>query len=133
METVVRRYQQAMCRKSADELAELYAVDAVHEIPFQVPGFPPRFAGREQIRAGYAARWGATPVVIERVETTNLHRADDGETVVVEQVAHGRARPDGPAFGVPSLLVLRIRDGLIVACRDYMDGLAVASALPAGA
>lgn len=127
---IVERYQRAMCRKSADELAALYAVDAVHEIPFQVPGFPPRFEGREEIRAGYAARWGATPVVIERVETTALHESDGQGTVVVEQVAHGRARLDGPAFSVPSVLVLRIRDGVIVWCRDYMDGLAVASASP---
>ena len=53
MQATVTRYQQAMRRKSADDLAELYAADAVHEIPFQVPGFPPRFEGREQVRAAY--------------------------------------------------------------------------------
>lgn len=68
MDDVVTRYQQAMCRKAADDLADLYAVDALHEIPFQVSGFPPRFEGRERIRAAYSAMWSATPVVIEQVE-----------------------------------------------------------------
>lgn len=37
---VLARYYRAMVDKSADDLADLYAVDAVHEFPFAVPGFP---------------------------------------------------------------------------------------------
>ncbi len=42
METVVERYHRAMYDKSADDLADLYTEDAVHEFPFSVPGLPPR-------------------------------------------------------------------------------------------
>ncbi|WEP01031.1 nuclear transport factor 2 family protein (plasmid) [Streptomyces sp. FXJ1.172] len=132
MDTTVMRYQEAMRKKSADALAALYAEDAVHEVPFTVPGFPPRFEGREAIRAAYGAMWSASPVVIDSVDTTALHRTSDEEVVVVEQHTRGHVGPEGPAFGVPSLLVLRIRAGLIVHCRDYMDGLAVAMARPGG-
>jgi ketosteroid isomerase-like protein len=128
METIVASYHKAMCRKSADALAALYAEDAVHEIPFAVPGFPARFEGREAVRAAYGAMWSASPVVIDKVETTAFHQSSDEEVIVIEQSAHGHVGPTGPAFSVPSLLVLRIRDGLIVHCRDYMDGLAVAMA-----
>ena len=132
MRAIVTKYHEAMCRKSADDLAALYAEDAVHEIPFTVPGFPARFEGREAVRAGYGGMWDASPVIVERVETVAAHEAAGGEVIVVEQVAHGRAGTAGPQFSVPSLLVLRIRDGLIVHCRDYMDGLAVAMARPGG-
>jgi uncharacterized protein len=102
------------------------------EIPFTVPGFPPRFEGREAVRAAYAAMWDASPVVIDDVETTTLHQTSEDGVVIVEQVAHGHIGKSGPAFRVPSLLVLRIHDGLIAHCRDYMDGLAVAMARRGG-
>ena len=125
MDTIVTRYQAAMVHKSADELAALYAEDAVHEIPFTVPGFPPRFEGREAVRAAYAAMWKASPAVIERVESLAVHEATAPGVIIVEQVAIGRVGADGPQFSVPGLLVLHVVDGLIVRCRDYMDGLAV--------
>ena len=132
LEAMVSRYHDAMRRKSADILAALYAEDAIHEIPFTVPGFPPRFEGREAVRAAYAAMWNAGPVVIDDVETTTLHQTSEDGVVVVEQVAHGHIGTSGPAFSVPSVLVLRIHDGLIAHCRDYMDGLAVAMARRGG-
>ncbi|MFF3918510.1 nuclear transport factor 2 family protein [Streptomyces sp. NPDC001852] len=91
-------------KKSADALAALYAEDAVHEAPFTVPGFPPRFKGREAIRAAYGAMWNASPVVIDSVDTTALHRTSDEEVVVVEQRTRGHVGPEEPAFGVTSLL-----------------------------
>ncbi|GAA2432352.1 hypothetical protein GCM10010191_52950 [Actinomadura vinacea] len=128
METIVERYHQAMRDKSADALADLYAEDAVHEFPFSVPGLPPCFEGREAVRAGYRKMWEASPVLVEGIEDVTTLRATDPEVIVVEQVVTGTVGPGGPDLRVPGLLVLRIRDGLIVHCRDYMDGFAVAEA-----
>ena len=128
METTIARYQQAMLDKSADALADLYAEDAVHEIPFAVPGFPPRFEGREAVRAAYGAMWEKSPVVIERVDSLAVYQATDPEVAVVEQLTIGSVGPGGPQFSMPSLLVLRVRNGLIVQCRDYMDGLTLSRA-----
>ena len=50
---VLARYHHAMLHLSADELADLYAVDAVHEFPFLAPGRPTHYRGREEVRAGY--------------------------------------------------------------------------------
>nr|WP_257980602.1 nuclear transport factor 2 family protein [Streptomyces sp. CB02959] len=58
---VLTCYYQAMLDKSPDDLADLYSIDAVHEFPFASPGFPPSFEGREAVRAGYRAAWGASP------------------------------------------------------------------------
>lgn len=130
MSEVVIRYQEAMVNKSAEDLAALYAESAVHEIPFAIPGFPPRFEGRDAIRAAYGAMWKASPVVVERIEQMAVHLGADPEVVVVEQTAVGSVGPDGPRFRLPSLLVLHIKDGEIVHCRDYMDGLAIMALRP---
>lgn len=130
MSDVITRYHEAMVNKSAEDLAALYAESAVHEIPFTVPGFPPRFEGRDAIRAAYGTMWNASPVVVERMQEVVVHLGADPEVVVVEQTAVGRVGPDGPHFRLPSLLVLRIRDGSIAHCRDYLDGLAITRLRP---
>ncbi|MFD0660713.1 nuclear transport factor 2 family protein [Thermocatellispora tengchongensis] len=88
IEEIVTGYHGAMLRKSADELADLYAEDALHEFPFG--GLEP-FRGREEIRAGYHAMWDASPFEAEEVRRLALHRTQDPEVVVVEQDTHVRA------------------------------------------
>ncbi|MFB9206116.1 nuclear transport factor 2 family protein [Nonomuraea spiralis] len=121
VEEIVGAFQGAMLHKSADELADLYAEDGLHEFPFG--GLPP-YEGREAVRAGYRAAWGASPAVPREVERVALHRTDDPEVVVVEQNAHVQVG-DRP-ITVPGLLMLRIRDGRIVHCKDFMDSSAIA-------
>ncbi|MEV0978016.1 nuclear transport factor 2 family protein [Streptomyces sp. NPDC049915] len=124
---VLARYRRAMLDKSADDLADLYAEDAVHEFPFTAPGFPPRFEGREAVRAGYRAAWGASPARVEAIEEFAVHDTGDPEVIVAEQVVRA-SLPGGPAFTVPGLLVLRVRDGLLTRVRDYLDASGVAAA-----
>ncbi|MER6144878.1 nuclear transport factor 2 family protein [Streptomyces sparsogenes] len=125
---IVERFHRAMLAKSADDLADLYAVDARHEFPFLFPGLPACFHGREEIRAGYRAMWGATPVEAETIRDVVVHETAEDGTVVVEQTVVGTVATTGRSVAVPGILVLRIRDGLIVHTRDYMDGLGVATA-----
>ncbi|NUP02233.1 MAG: nuclear transport factor 2 family protein [Nonomuraea sp.] len=121
VEEIVSAFHGAMLHKSADELADLYAEDGVHEFPFG--GLPP-YEGREAVREGYRAAWGASPAVPQEVERVALHRTADPEVVVVEQNAHVKVG-DQP-ITVPGLLVLRIRDGRIARCKDFMDSSAIA-------
>ncbi|MGN9846286.1 nuclear transport factor 2 family protein [Nonomuraea sp. H19] len=127
IDEIVSRYHDAMLHKSADELAELYAEDGLHEFPFG--GWPP-YKGREEIRAGYRATWGTTPFEVQEVRRLALHRTEDSEVVVVEHVVDGTA--GDRRITVPGLLVFRIRNGQIVHTRDYMDGTAVARVRAAG-
>jgi uncharacterized protein len=124
---VLARYHQAMRDKSPDDLAELYAVDAVHEFPFTSPGFPPRSEGREAVRAGYRAAWGASPVQVKEIADITVHETLAPDVLVAEQVAVA-ALPGGGTVTVPGPLVLRVRDGLLVHVRDYLDGFGVARA-----
>ncbi|MCX5265680.1 nuclear transport factor 2 family protein [Streptomyces sp. NBC_00199] len=126
---VLARYQQAMLDKSADDLADLYAVDAVHEFPFLFPGMPERYEGREEVRAGYRAAWGASPAQPQEIREVVVHENTCGEVIVVEQIVSGTVTTTGRSFDFPGLLVIRVRNSQIVHVRDYMDGLGVAHAM----
>lgn len=128
-QAILRRYQQAMIDMSADDLADLYAADAVHELPFLFPGMPDRLEGREQVRAAYRAAWAATDAQPQAVREVAVHASTDGEVLVAEQVVSGVLRSTGQPFEFGGVLVLRVRDGQISHVRDYMDGLGVAHAL----
>ncbi|MGW1653902.1 nuclear transport factor 2 family protein [Streptomyces atratus] len=122
---VLGRYHQAMLDKSADDLADLYTADAVHEFPFSSPGFPSRYEGREEVRAGYRAAWGASPVRVEAIEGMEIHETADPEVIIGEHVVVGSLPTGSGTFTVPGVLIVRVHDGLITRVRDYMDGLAV--------
>ncbi|MFD8692034.1 nuclear transport factor 2 family protein [Streptomyces sp. NPDC059651] len=122
---VLDRYHRAMLDKSADDLADLYAVDAEHEFPFSAPGFPARFAGREAVRAGYRAAWGASPLRVKEIKDVVVHVSDDPRTVIAGHVVVVQTAA-GDRAAVPGLLIIDVHDGLITRVRDYMDALAVA-------
>ncbi|NEC63811.1 nuclear transport factor 2 family protein [Streptomyces sp. SID9727] len=125
---VLTRYYQAMIDKSPDDLADLYAADAVHEFPFASPGFPPRFEGREAVRAGYRAVWGASPAEVREVRRIAVHEAAEPGVIVAEHVVVGVLPGKAGEFTVPGLLVLHVRGGLLTRVRDYMDSAGVADA-----
>jgi ketosteroid isomerase-like protein len=125
---VLDRYYQAMLDKSADDLADLYAVDGVHEFPFTSPGFPPRYEGREAVRAGYRAAWGPSPVRVAEVRRVAVHETAEPGVLVAEHVVVAELPAKEATFTVPGLLVLHVHDGLLTRVRDYMDGLGLTRA-----
>lgn len=125
---VLTCYYQAMLDKSPDDLADLYATDAVHEFPFASPGFPSRFEGREAVRAGYRAAWGAGPAQVQEVRRVAAYETADPEVIIAEHVVRGTLTTKATTFTVPGLLILHVRNGLITRVRDYMDGSGVAAA-----
>lgn len=122
---VLDRFHQAMMDGSADDLADLYAVDGVHEFPFLSPGFPPQYNGREEIRAGYRARWSGLPVQLKEIRRSFTYETTDPEVIVCGAVLDGVLTATGQPFGGAGLLTLRVRDGLITHARDYMDSLGI--------
>lgn len=121
----LRRYQQALRDMAADDLADLYAPHAVHELPFQLPGMPARLHGREQVRATYRAAWAATDARVREVRDIAVHATGDPEVVIAEQVVSGVLASTGTPFAFPGVLVIRVSDQLITHVRDYMDTFAV--------
>ncbi|MHC5258436.1 nuclear transport factor 2 family protein [Streptomyces sp. UC4497] len=125
---VLARYYQAMLDKAPDDLSDLYAVDGVHEFPFSSPGFPPRYEGREAVRAGYRRAWGSSPVQVQEVRKIGVYETTDPEVIIAEHVVMGTLPTKDTTFTVPGLLILHVRNGLIIRVRDYMDGLGIPSA-----
>jgi ketosteroid isomerase-like protein len=113
----------------ADALADLYASDAIHEFPFTAPGRLRRYEGREEVRAGYRAAWGASPIRLDEITNVVVHETTDPEVIVAEQEAVGTVTTTGRPFTLAFLLVMRVRDGRIAHVRDYADALGVAQAL----
>lgn len=126
---LLARYRRAMLDLDADALAGLYAEDGVHEFPFLFPGMPECYRGREEVRAGYRAAWGASEARPREIREVAVHPGADPEVLVVEQLVIGTVASTGQPFTLPGLLVLRAREGLLVHVRDYMDGLGVAHAM----
>lgn len=124
---VLERCRRAAIDQSAEEMRLVYAVDAVHEFPFTLPGVPSRLEGRDQIVNWIAAGWKANTLRYERYRTLAIHDTDDPDTIVVEQEALGTSAATGE-FALPNVMVLSVRDGQIIHLRDYVNVLAAAAA-----
>jgi uncharacterized protein len=125
---VLKRFQRAAIEQRADDFADLYAVDGIHEFPFARPGVPSRLQGREEIRAFAQANWNASPLRYEQYRKVVVHETADPEVIVVEQEAAGTVTTTGRPFTLPNIVVLKVRAGRIVYLRDYVNVLAVAEA-----
>jgi uncharacterized protein len=123
------RFHRAMLRKSADELADLFARDAIYEFPLLTPGRPPRYLGQQEIRAAFRTAWDGASVTVDEIRNVVVHQTLDPQTIIAEQDATATPTTTGRPFDFSFLLVMRVRGGRIVHLRDYPDGLRVAQAL----
>jgi ketosteroid isomerase-like protein len=107
-------------------MAALYADDALIELPFNRPA-PLRIEGRHQLEARNDA---ARHLPLELTPTNlNIHETTDPEVIVAEFDYAGRVTTTGRTFRVANVIVMRVRDGKIVASRDYHDHVALGEAL----
>jgi len=109
-----------------DELPDLYAeqTDVVH--PFD-PLRAPALRTREELREHFTPT-GAGPRLDRRPVNIVIHETTDPEVIVAEFEYAGTRAADGASFRVPCIFVLRVRDGLIVESRDYVDHVGMARA-----
>jgi ketosteroid isomerase-like protein len=122
---VLELRRQALVARDMEAFADLFAPDAVIELPFAAGALPARLEGQEAIR-DYSRQSAQTPVEIRDLRTKALHLTADPEVVIIELETLGRIKTTGQEFTVPCIQVFRIRDGRIVLFRDYIG----ASALP---
>jgi ketosteroid isomerase-like protein len=116
---ILERARSAAIAQSASEMAQLYAVDAVHEFPFTRPGLPSRLEGRDSIMEFIVAGWTG-PLRYERYQTIAAYTTNDPDTVVVQQDVHGTSSTTGP-FVLPNLVVLTVAGGLVQHFRDFVN------------
>ncbi|GAA1949853.1 nuclear transport factor 2 family protein [Kitasatospora viridis] len=128
--TTPREVIEELLRRTAagpsEEMAELFAEDAVFEQPYRLPGAPEQPPGRAAFREHL--RQGATVQRFEAVTDVRVYEAADGESVVAEHRLHGRVPATGREFALDLLLIARVRGGLITRLRSYANPLAVAEA-----
>jgi uncharacterized protein len=118
---VLARRRHVILNRDAGGFADLFAPDAVIEVPFAGPsGMPARLEGREAIREN-ARRVLASPLRLEDFEVAELYQTQDPEVVIVEMQAKGTVTSTGRSFTATSIQILRIRDGQIVLFRDFAD------------
>lgn len=108
-------------RGHVDRLAELYAEETHVRHPLAPLGDTP-LHGREALRRHFATA-GAAGLAGFRVEDVRIHKTADPEVVIAEFTYRG----DG-GWAAPCIIVYRIRDGLIVESRDYIDHVGLARA-----
>ncbi|MCW2916435.1 MAG: SnoaL-like domain protein [Actinomycetia bacterium] len=109
------------------ELATLYADDAVVEQPFAVPPAPARLEGRDVIDTHFRA--AADGPLELRASNVVVHETTDPEVIIAEFDYQGRITTADHDFTVANIQVLRVRDGLILATRDYHDHLGLAQGM----
>ena len=124
---ILERFRAATIAQSASEIEDLYAVNAVHEFPFTMPGAPSRLVGRDAIMAFIVASWEG-PLKYERYQTLAAYTTNDPGTVVVQQDVYGTSSATG-SFILPNLMVLTMAGGQIQHLRDFVNILAAFEAM----
>jgi hypothetical protein len=118
---VLARRRHVILNGDADGFADLFAPDAVIEVPFAgLPGMPARLAGREAIRE-HTRHLLALPLRLESFDVAELYQTQDPEVVIVEMRTTATVTTTGQSFTATSIQILRIRDGQIVLFRDFPD------------
>ena len=106
-------------------LPELYAEQTDVRHPMNPYGDHPLLS-RDALREHFG---GVGPRVTEVVrfqpDNIRVHETTDPEVIVAEFEYAGTILATGEPFRVPAIFVLRVRDGLIVESRDYIDHLAM--------
>ena len=105
----------------------MLADDARMEFPFAPPGGTTRLEGRDAV-ARYIESLG---LILESMSAPQIHRADEGGTIVLEFSGVGRLAEDGPSYTQTYISVITLRDGRIARYVDYWNPLALLRALGA--
>jgi uncharacterized protein len=125
---VLGRRRELLLNHDTDGFADLFAEDAVIELPFTAAGVPSRLEGQQAIRE-FSRRVAASPMRISDLEEVAVHHTEDPEVVVVELVAEVTVQGSDRTFATSSVQVFRIRDGKILLFRDYFNPGSLAEVL----
>lgn len=125
---VVEQVLRAGREQDTETFVSLIAPDGSIEWPYRPAGIPGRIEGREQIREFLNAQAKGL-VRFDEYRNTVIHETIDPEVVIVEYDAHGTVIPTGAPLHQTIIAVLRIRDGLVVSYRDYLNPLVLAETL----
>jgi ketosteroid isomerase-like protein len=107
------------------DLPRLYAEQTHVEHPFDPLRAAP-LRTRDEVREHFTPAAGDQPLS-RRPANITIHDTTDPEVIVAEFAYQGTT-DTGEPFGIPCIFVLRVRNGQIVASRDYADHISAARA-----
>jgi ketosteroid isomerase-like protein len=116
-----------VCNGPYEDLADLYAEQTHVTHPFH-PLDPPPLRSRGELHEHFTAPPPVTRSLNREPVDIRIHDTADPEVIVAEFAYQGWVDETGEAFTVPCVFVMRIRDGLIIESRDYIDHIASARA-----
>lgn len=123
---VIERLIYGISNRRWQALHELYAQDALVEYPFALPA-PTRLEGREAVQRYFAAV-ARMPLEL-RARNMRVQETSDPEVIVAEWDYDGLVTTTDRSFRVSNIQVSRVRNGQIVASRDYHNHLVLADVL----
>jgi ketosteroid isomerase-like protein len=116
---VLERRDKVIVDHDMEAFVDLFAEEAVIEMPFTTGELPSRLEGREVIRA-FSLHADRDAMRLDELRVHQIHQTADPEVVIVELTSVGHVTATGAPFEVPCIQVFRIRDGRIVLFRDYV-------------
>jgi ketosteroid isomerase-like protein len=124
-EEVFLKLVHGVADRDFDVLPGLYAERTDVRHPMNLYGDHPLLS-RDALREHFGVTGPrVTEVVRFQPANVRVHQTTDPEVVVAEFEYAGTVLATGEPFTVPAIFVLRVRDGLIVESRDYIDHLAM--------
>ncbi|MDB5860423.1 MAG: hypothetical protein JWQ76_4112 [Ramlibacter sp.] len=123
-ERTVLAFYTTLMRKDMQAFADLWADDAVQEIPFapEIEGFEPVWKGKEKILSYYNK---AIPGRREhQFWIHELHQTADPDCLIVEASAHSIVAASGKVYDQRYVFIFKLRDGKIVLNREHVNPLA---------
>jgi uncharacterized protein len=123
---ILGRLLDGIAHRRWQELHELYADDAVIDYPFALPR-PTRLSGREAIRTYFAAT-AKYPLQLSPRNIV-MHETADPSVIIVQWDYDGLVTTTGRSFEVANIQVSTVRNGEIVASRDYHNHALLADAV----
>ncbi len=115
---VVSRAFEAVGRGDVDAQIELFAEDAVLELPYAEP--PARLVGRPAIRSRLEP---ALRLFEIRIEVTDVHDCADPDQLILEYTSEGRVTTTQRSYRNSYVGFFRLGEGLIRFQREYYNPL----------
>jgi ketosteroid isomerase-like protein len=110
---------------------DVVADDIAYEVLYDFPGWPRMIRGRAELMRQFAG-YGAS-IQLQSADNLVVHKADDGQVLVLEYQAHGTILATGAKYDNRFASILKLSGRKLAHWRDYMDSLAAWNALTAPA
>jgi len=122
---VFERLVHGVCERRWAELPGLYA-ERTHVVHPQDPLRGAPLLTRDDLRRHFEAGEEVLGEVRFTPAAITIHQTADPEVIVGEFEYRGTRPGSGEPFAIPSVFVMRVRDGQIVESRDYADHVELA-------